>query len=154
MANNLKDHLKEVADAIRAKKGTNDLINPQDFATEIEGISGGGSGEGGGSNIEYLDVSGMEDKTVVFEWATSARLVIPQYAIIVSPVGRLVETLKNVGYDCVKAIGVDTSSIVAMRQGEDVVSMTMAEYISMSGNSELFDSIPRITKEQFYDLNA
>lgn len=45
MANNLKDHLKEVADAIRAKKGTSDLINPQDFATEIEGISGGG-GEG------------------------------------------------------------------------------------------------------------
>ena len=42
MANNLKDHLKEVADAIRAKKGTSDLINPQDFATEIEGISGGG----------------------------------------------------------------------------------------------------------------
>jgi hypothetical protein len=45
MANNLKDHLKEVADAIRAKKGTSDLINPQDFATEIEGISGGGGGE-------------------------------------------------------------------------------------------------------------
>lgn len=45
MANNLKDHLKEVADAIRAKKGTSDLINPQDFATEIEGISGSGGGE-------------------------------------------------------------------------------------------------------------
>lgn len=52
MANNLKDHLKEVADAIRAKKGTSELINPQDFATEIEGISGGGSG-GGESNITY-----------------------------------------------------------------------------------------------------
>lgn len=99
-------------------------------------------------------MSGLEDKTVVFEWATSARLVIPQYAIIVSPVGRLVETLKNVGYDYVKAIGVDTSSIVAMRQGEDVVSVTMAEYISMTGNSELFDSLPRITKEQFYDLTT
>lgn len=48
MANNLKDHLKEVADAIRAKKGTSDLINPQNFATEIEGISGGGE-----SNITY-----------------------------------------------------------------------------------------------------
>lgn len=42
MANNLKDHLKEVADAIRAKKGTTDLINPQDFAEEIGAISGGG----------------------------------------------------------------------------------------------------------------
>lgn len=154
MANNLKDHLKEVADAIRAKKGTSELINPQDFATEIEGISEGGSGEGGGSTIEYLDVSGVEDKTIVFEWATSARLVIPQYAIIVAPVGRMVETIKNVGYGYVEAISVDTSSMVAMRQGEDALSITMAEYISMSGNSELFDSIPRLTKEQFYDLNA
>lgn len=50
MANNLKDHLKEVADAIRAKKGTSELINPQDFATEIEGISGGGSGGGEGES--------------------------------------------------------------------------------------------------------
>ena len=152
MANNLKDHLKEEADAIRAKKGTSDLINPQDFATEIEGISG--SGESGGSTIEYLDVSGVEDKTIVFEWATSARLVVPQYATIVAPVGRMVETITNVGYGYVEAISVYTSSMVAMRQGEDAISITMAEYISMSGNSELFDSIPRLTKEQFYNLNA
>jgi hypothetical protein len=108
---------------------------------------------GGEGNIEYLDVSGVEDKTIVFEWATSARLVIPQYATIVSPVGRLVETIKNVGYGYVEAIGVDTSSMVAMRQGEDALSMTMAEYISMTGNSELFDTLPRITKEQFYSLD-
>lgn len=108
---------------------------------------------GGESTIEYLDISGVEDKYIVFEWATSARLVIPQYATIVAPVGRMVETIKNVGYDYVKAIGVDTSSMVAMRQGEDALSVTMAEYISMSGNSELFDSIPRITREQFYSLD-
>ena len=110
--------------------------------------------EGGGdSTIEYLDISGVEDKYIVFEWATSARLVIPQYAAIVAPVGRMVETIKNVGYDYVEAIGVDTSSMVAMRQGEDVLSTTMAEYISMSGNSELFDSLPRLTKEEFYNLD-
>jgi hypothetical protein len=48
MANNLKDHLTEVADAIREKKGTTDLINPQDFANEIKSISGGN--DGGGEN--------------------------------------------------------------------------------------------------------
>lgn len=61
MANNLKDHLKEVADAIRAKKGTNDLINPQDFATEIEGISGGG--ESGGSKYHEIKPNGWYWKT-------------------------------------------------------------------------------------------
>lgn len=43
---NLTDFLKDVADAIRAKKGTSALINPQDFSSEIASIQ---SGVGGGS---------------------------------------------------------------------------------------------------------
>lgn len=35
---NLTDFLTDVADAIRAKKGTTDKINPQDFASEIASI--------------------------------------------------------------------------------------------------------------------
>lgn len=38
---NLTDFLTDVADAIREKKGTTDLINPQDFASEIASIEGG-----------------------------------------------------------------------------------------------------------------
>lgn len=38
--NNLTDFLTDVADTIRAKKGTSDLINPQDFSTEINGLGG------------------------------------------------------------------------------------------------------------------
>jgi hypothetical protein len=37
---NLKDFLTDVADAIREKKGTTDLINPQDFSREIASIKG------------------------------------------------------------------------------------------------------------------
>ena len=37
--NNLTDFLTGVADAIRAKKGTSDLINPQNFDSEIASIS-------------------------------------------------------------------------------------------------------------------
>ena len=40
--NNLKDLLTDVADAIREKKGTTELINPQDFGEEIRGIESGG----------------------------------------------------------------------------------------------------------------
>lgn len=39
--NNLKDLLTDVADAIREKKGTTELINPQDFGEEIRGIESG-----------------------------------------------------------------------------------------------------------------
>lgn len=39
--NNLDDFLTDVADAIREKKGTNDLINPQDFSSEIASIQSG-----------------------------------------------------------------------------------------------------------------
>lgn len=50
---NLTDYLVDLADGIRAKKGTTDPINPQDFRKEIESISGGGNGGGGDSNYTY-----------------------------------------------------------------------------------------------------
>lgn len=39
---NLTDYLTDLAEGIRAKKGTTEPINPQDFRKEIESISGGG----------------------------------------------------------------------------------------------------------------
>ena len=41
--NNLTDFLTDVADAIRDKKGTQALINPQDFSDEIASIQTGGN---------------------------------------------------------------------------------------------------------------
>lgn len=37
-SNNLRDFLKDVADAIRAKKNTSALINPQNFSDQIRSI--------------------------------------------------------------------------------------------------------------------
>ena len=42
--NNLTDFLTGVADAIRTKKGATELINPQDFESEILSIETGGGG--------------------------------------------------------------------------------------------------------------
>ena len=50
-SNNLQDFLTDVADAIRAKKGTSGKINPQDFSAEIASIETGGSGSGDGSEM-------------------------------------------------------------------------------------------------------
>ena len=58
---NLTDYLTDLADGIRAKKGTTDPINPQDFRKEIESISGGGSG-GGEADSDWVFMRvGSED---------------------------------------------------------------------------------------------
>lgn len=60
--NNLKDFLTDVANAIRTKKGTTALINPQDFSSEIASIeSGGGSGTVGAlvsNDVNFYDYDG------------------------------------------------------------------------------------------------
>ena len=56
---NLKDFLTDVADAIREKKGTTDLINPQDFAAEIASIqSGGGAVAASAKAVNFRDCDG------------------------------------------------------------------------------------------------
>lgn len=45
MAINLKDFCKNIADSIRAKEGSTDLISPMDFAQRIDNLQ---VGEGGG----------------------------------------------------------------------------------------------------------
>lgn len=49
---NLSDFMTDIADAIRAKKGTSEPINAQDFSSEIANIETGG----GGGSMEYWSV--------------------------------------------------------------------------------------------------
>ena len=64
---NLKDFLTDVADAIREKKGTTDLINPQDFSAEIASIqSGGGSKWTGHADAEGLRAIGWTDDDIAY----------------------------------------------------------------------------------------
>lgn len=54
--NNVKDFTKDIADAIRTKKGTTDKINPQNFSDEILSLSA--SVSGGEYDIEQTIVDG------------------------------------------------------------------------------------------------
>jgi hypothetical protein len=155
MANNLKDHLKEVADAIRAKKGTNDLINPQDFATEIEGISGSGGGEE--SDWIYYDCSSADNS--IFQMAMMLPAILKKAEVrdgIVSGVkiGSPAFTYLSSDYAKIIAIAVDFSQPCIDANG----TRTLREQIALYPNSELaqivgmLQSFPRITKEQFYSL--
>jgi hypothetical protein len=66
--NNLGDFLTEIANAIRAKKGSSESINAQDFANEIASIEGGGS-----SNDTTVDDLLSNKLTALKSDATSLR---------------------------------------------------------------------------------
>ena len=66
---NLKDFLVDVADAIREKKGTTDLINPQSFSDEIRAFEIGGSGGSkwtGHADAEGLRAIGWTDEDIAY----------------------------------------------------------------------------------------
>lgn len=64
---NLTDFLTDVANAIREKKGTTELINPQNFSDEIASIeSGGGSRWTGHADVEGLKAIGWTDEDIQY----------------------------------------------------------------------------------------
>lgn len=82
---NLTDFLTDVADAIRAKKGTTDKINPQNFSAEIASITtGGGEGDsdmpviGDGKTYLYINIYNADllDTTVAFYQTVAEGVVV------------------------------------------------------------------------------
>ena len=64
--NNIQDLLHDVADAIREKKGTTDLINPQDFSSEIASIETSSSMWTGHADVEGLKAIGWDDDDIAY----------------------------------------------------------------------------------------
>jgi hypothetical protein len=157
MANNLKDHLKEVADAIRAKKGTSDLINPQDFATEIEGISGSG-GESGDWELTYYKIVNADEQMVgglfLYGGANIVNCAIKDGDVVIANMG------VTIGYDMIsKGEHNDIVAIVSAKlpiKDEDAYKpYSLKELFVTAG---IWDAISpmllEITKEEYYNLNA
>lgn len=156
---NLNDFLADVANAIRLKKGTSDLINPQDFSTEIESISGSGGGE---SSIEYLDVRNV---TTLVGGAIPLRALLGSmgYAIKFKNPNNDSTTLLSCAalYTSFPTsqiptleyyeVEIDFSGIYGGNSNEGIRTNYDA-ILSFGVTKEQLDSIPRITKEQFYSL--
>ena len=142
---NVKDFCKDVADAIRAKKGTTDLINPQDFSKEIASIEGGGSG-GGESNIEYLDVRGLDVESKLQFIVLSALLMrtVINGVVLVTPSLALYLEVGNEIFEKAEAIMIDRNSRLIAPDTNISFEELLTEYGA--------DSLPRLTKEQFYSL--
>lgn len=140
----LNEVMKETADAIREKTGKSELIKPVDFAEEIKGISGGGGDAP--SAMEYWDVSAnvgaLSELALFCTWAKASS----EYGISILSAYYL-ET-KDIQP---KAIALDKDAIIAMEGSK----MTISDFFEASGLPDFTQlGWVRITKEQFYDLNA
>ena len=140
-----RDLCLSVADAIREKKGTSELINPQDFAKEIASIEGGGSG-GGGSTIEYISVEGKN----ISEWgeafAITTFLVKMQTQIVTTSflIAGMGETV-----DGAIAFAIDPTAEIDF----EGTRRTIADFLVNVAGVDL-STYNHLTKEQFYNLNA
>lgn len=148
----LNEVMKETADAIREKTGKSELIKPIDFAEEIKGITAGG-GESA-STIEYLDVSGggvVDSGVATFAWLAKAYY---EGMTIIAPL----QVMKDEGIIGVgkkpSAVMIDFSAKLSLGNG----FMSVKELLVAQGGGIIteadIDAIPRLSKEQFYDLNA
>lgn len=136
------------------------VINVQmdeDFYNEI--MQGGGSSSGEVSTIEYLDVSGlnmvdaMSKYCILGFYAISVKMTINGHLVYMPP-SMLVYMLESGDIDSVHSVALDFNLPTnAIRSN----LVTTKEYIlSATGGltQEELDAIPRITKEQFYNLEA
>lgn len=117
---NLKDFLTDVANAIREKKGTSALINPQDFSAEIASIQSGGGG------LEEKDVNFYEcDGTLLYSYTKEEALALTEMPAIPEYIGPDGQPMAhdgwNYSYDemIAQVSGSDLADIGVQRTVED-----------------------------------
>lgn len=124
--NNLTDFLVDVANAIRAKKGTTAKINPQDFSSEIASIeSGGGSAAPSlamPNDVNFIDYDG----TILYSYTRGEFLALSDMPALPEHEGLICQ-----GWNY--TIG-DAKSYVAGNGMLDIGAM----YITDDGNTRLY----------------
>ena len=162
----LNETVAAIADAIREKTGKSELIKPVDFATEIKGITAGG----GGSNVEYYDVSGIDvpDEILMFFGGLTkfTQTKFNSEELAYKGIADASTIMMHSGFDGVikvTAVAVPTGildltiKVIDPSTGKATTDETVVKDVLDAGFGGLITQIlncPRITKEQFYDLNA
>ena len=165
----LNETMNEIADAIREKTGKSELIKPVDFAEEIKGITAGGSGES--LEFYYLKMqdfmslsdalSSSADGGIFF---TGIQMYLDEVKVSTSNtkaimgIGVLLEMPNFL--DFATAISIKSNWALASMESDGTISSNtfndlLAEArIQHPEVADIWDATPKITKEQFYDLNA
>lgn len=151
--NNLQDFLIDIADAIREKKGTTEKINPQDFATEIANLSSVEET----SNIEYLDISGVSDTRLISSLVMNCIYIkgfIEQQGAYVTGSPYFVYFESGGDINSIRQIAIALKDEMIVLMGGTIQSMTFEQAViqNASVTQEQLDTIPRVTKEEFYNF--
>lgn len=153
----LNETMNEIADAIREKTGKSEKIAPINFAEEIKSISAGG-GESGGSNVVYLDLSGVQGymKNALIYYSVLAKTQGDSvvYGVQIQPSGFLSSVSGTTSL--VTAVAIDLA-IPITKYSSNESGVEKQELTTLDADSELMevlDAIPRLTEAEFYDLNA
>ena len=112
---------------------------------------GGGTSE---SNIEYLDVSGGDfvehpESKVEFIFVSSAIKIKGDGYLNIIPSAYIITEQDGLEIADVKAFKIDMNEMFLLTNAEPT---TIKEKLEKSYGKEYLASIPRITKEQFYNL--
>ena len=145
--------LTDIADAIREKKGTTELINPQDFSTEIRGISGGNAD--GGVTIRYFNIKALIDMISQNNLWDTASSVLGTFISCKATVGDIILiypfTMFGEGYrDGIFQAAIVDNMILTKSSDNSAGEVNTNEIISNILQQGCFE----ITKEQFYDLTT
>jgi len=115
--NNLTDFLTDVANAIRIKKGTEELINPQNFSSEILSIPSGGGGDGT-LPITVDVISGLTYTDGILSWTAGDYSELIEeynasisYQILINNIVVLETTNLSVDISAKLEIGINTVSV-------------------------------------------
>lgn len=113
----------------------------------------------GGSNVEYLDLSGVEDPllTLIIGFAPLCKINNDGTMAVGAPFYGLRFFTGELGTRVthVKAVGIDLSQRFDIKMGTEAMNISLIDYLTMMGVATQadLDAIPRLTKEQFYSLD-
>lgn len=151
----LKAFVKGIADAIRSKEGSSELISPMDFAQRIEALQVGEGGGTDGNAMMYFATKDGGPMGFVAEMALMGFAVILADGTITTSAymymkndstNELMLTIKAIAFvleDFSSSGGADISN-------PDTLRGMMFQLNGMEDMPEIIE----ITKEQFYDLTT
>jgi hypothetical protein len=144
----LRELFKDIADAIRTKEGSTELISAKEFPQRISNLSGGG-----GSSWRYFDISNVDiqDKDA---FAFNAFLVKGEYGG-----NKYIDVVYNFSSEEAIAIGFDCNAKLhftydGAEEEFGKQPMTMNHYWETFVKSGMMPSgCVEITEEEFYNVN-
>lgn len=142
---NLSDFMTDIADAIRAKKGTSEPINAQDFSAEIASIEGGGGSAE--DTITYWDITPDAGLNELLLWTYMVKAQTSN-GVVVNPIGIYYVQGGATGYVTPLAIALDIKRVVLVENG---ASQSLYDVLGTDDLTQ-FGAI-KLSKEEFYSTN-